>query len=215
MVKTLLECNFEAIFSACPRHFLVMDRDFTIVAVNQAFLDSTMRSRHALIGVNVFVAFPAPEESRKILQASLERARDKGVTDVLPTVSYAVTSMAAEERLWSCTHVPVRDSSGNVAFVIKKRARYFGTSPSGPGGDFFAGRSSRAMAPCRFQEPVQVLNQTLLATVHHLRRLVMQAPSFMCVLRGPDLVFELVNIAFSMLAGGRDLIGKTLREGLA
>jgi two-component sensor histidine kinase len=36
----------------------------------------------------------------------------------------------------------------------------------------------------------------------------------MCVLRGPDLVFELVNVAFSMLAGGRDLIGKTLREGL-
>jgi two-component sensor histidine kinase len=34
------------------------------------------------------------------------------------------------------------------------------------------------------------------------------------VLCGPDLVFELVNIAFSMLAGGRDLIGKTLREGL-
>ncbi|HEY8006525.1 MAG TPA: HWE histidine kinase domain-containing protein [Methylocella sp.] len=214
MVKTLLECNFEAVFECLPAPFLVMDRDFTIIAVNQAFLDSTMRARHALVGVNVFVAFPAPEESRKLMQASLERARDKGVTDVLPAVSHAVTINGRhEERLWSCTHIPVRDASGHVAYIIKSAQDISDLHPRG-----LAEISSLGIEPRDGTVPlpgaVQVLNQSLLATVHHLRRLVMQAPSFMCVLRGPDLVFELVNIAFSMLAGGRDLIGKTLREGL-
>ena len=88
MVKTQPELDFEAIFNSLPAPFLVMDRDFNIAAVNQAFLDATMRSREALLGVNIFASFPGPEESRKILKASLERARDQGVADVLPTVSY-------------------------------------------------------------------------------------------------------------------------------
>ncbi|WGJ14009.1 HWE histidine kinase domain-containing protein [Methylocapsa sp. D3K7] len=214
MVKALMECNFEAVFECMPAPFLVMDRDFTIIAVNQAFLDSTMRARDVLMGVNVFVAFPAPEESRKLLQASLERARDKGIADVLPAVSHAVTINGRyEERLWNCTHIPVRDASGNVAYIIKSAQDISDLHPRG-----LAEIPSLGIEPRDSTAPlpgsVQVLNQSLLATVHHLRRLVMQAPSFMCVLRGPDLVFELVNIAFSMLAGGRDLIGKTLHEGL-
>ena len=211
-MKTQPELDFEAIFNSLPAPFLVMDRDFNIAAVNQAFLDATMRSREALLGVNIFASFPGPEESRKILQASLERARDQGVADVLPTVSYAIAvNGRSEERLWSCTHVPVRDKSGNVAFVVKNTQDISELHPS----KGLAGLPSLGPEPrpdCAALPPgsVHVLNQTLLATVHHLRRLVMQAPSFMCVLRGPDLVFELVNIAFSMLAGGRDLIGLSL-----
>jgi PAS domain S-box-containing protein len=216
MVKSQAELDFEAIFNSLPAPFLVMDRDFNMVAVNQAFLDATKRSREALIGVNIFTSFPGPEESRKILQASLERARDKGVADVLPTVSYAVSvNGRSEERLWSCTHVPVRDKLGNVAFVVKNTQDITELHPSnGLAGLPSLGSEPRADCAAQLPGSVHVLNQTLLATVHHLRRLVMQAPSFMCVLRGPDLVFELVNIAFSMLAGGRDLVGKTLREGL-
>lgn len=208
------ELDFEAIFNSLPAPFLVMDRDFTIVAVNEAFLDATLLSRDTLIGVPIFTAFPAPDESRKILQASLERARDNGIADVLPTVSYAVAIQGrSEERLWSCTHVPVRAKSGEVAFVVKNAQDISELHPSkGLAGIPSLGSEPRGDGA--LPGTVHVLNQTLLATVHHLRRLVMQAPSFMCVLRGPDLVFELVNIAFSMLAGGRDLIGKTLREGL-
>jgi len=216
MVTARMEFDFEAIFDSLPAPFLVMDRDFTIVAVNQSFLEATVRARETLIGVNIFTAFPAPEESRKILRASLERARDKGIPDVLPAVSHAVTVNGRfEERLWTCTHVPVRDNSGNVAFIVKSAQDISELHPSRSLAEL-PSLGSESRADCAALPPgsVQVLNQTLLATVHHLRRLVMQAPSFMCVLRGPDLVFELVNIAFSMLAGGRDLIGKPLREGL-
>lgn len=38
------------------------------------------------------------------------------------------------------------------------------------------------------------------------------APSFMCVLRGPEHVFERANSLYLQLVGNRDLVGKTVRE---
>jgi two-component sensor histidine kinase len=207
------EPDFEAVFNNLPTPLLLMDRDFNIVALNQALIDSTKMSREAVAGINIFTAFPAAQESRRILQASLERARDEGVVDVLPLVSYRCGANGrAKEHLWSCTHIPVRNKDGQVEYLIKNAQQLSDAhSPKG-----FEGVPSAAQGGefCAQTGNLQVLNQSLLATIQHLRRLVMQAPSFMCILRGPDLVFELVNIAFSMLAGGRDLIGKTLHEGM-
>ena len=47
-----------------------------------------------------------------------------------------------------------------------------------------------------------------------LRALFQHAPSFMCVLNGPEHVFEFMNEAYLQLAGHRDLIGKPVREAL-
>ncbi|MGO4479485.1 response regulator [Massilia sp. 2TAF26] len=48
----------------------------------------------------------------------------------------------------------------------------------------------------------------------HLQRLFEQAPGFICVLRGPEHVYELANAAYRSLTGGRELIGKTIRAAL-
>jgi PAS domain S-box-containing protein len=213
-VKQDTRLDFEAVFNSLPTPLLVMDQDFTIVALNQAFLDAAGRSRDKLIGIKFFTAFPSAGESRTIVQDSLERVRDNGVVDVLPSVAYAVAvNGRTEERFWSCTHVPLRDKNGKVAFLLKN-TQDISELQASKGLAGLPSASARAGEAGPQAENIQVLNQTLLATVQQLRCLVMQAPSFMCVLRGPNLVFELVNIAFSMLAGGRDLIGKTLREGL-
>lgn len=45
-----------------------------------------------------------------------------------------------------------------------------------------------------------------------LRALFTQAPSFMCVLRGPDHRFEIANAAFSAIVGGRELVGRSVRD---
>ncbi len=39
-----------------------------------------------------------------------------------------------------------------------------------------------------------------------------QAPAFMCVLRGPDLVFEMANDRYQKLVGHRKLLGRSVRE---
>ncbi|MFS0757560.1 PAS domain-containing protein [Noviherbaspirillum sp. 1P10PC] len=48
----------------------------------------------------------------------------------------------------------------------------------------------------------------------HLLQLFEQAPGFICVLRGPEHVFELANSAYRNLIGERDLIGKTVEQAL-
>ncbi len=47
-----------------------------------------------------------------------------------------------------------------------------------------------------------------------LRELFKRAPGFMCVMRGPDHVFEFMNEAYLQLVGHRDLSGLPAREAL-
>jgi PAS domain S-box-containing protein len=47
-----------------------------------------------------------------------------------------------------------------------------------------------------------------------LRDLFRSAPGFMCILRGPDLVFEFTNEAYMQLIGHRDVIGVPVRVAL-
>jgi signal transduction histidine kinase len=47
-----------------------------------------------------------------------------------------------------------------------------------------------------------------------LHGLFMQAPAAICILDGPDLVFELVNPAYQQLFPGRQLLGRPLLEAL-
>lgn len=47
-----------------------------------------------------------------------------------------------------------------------------------------------------------------------LRRLFAQAPGFVCFLRGPEHIFELVNAEYQRLTGHRELIGRSVREAL-
>jgi PAS domain S-box-containing protein len=45
-----------------------------------------------------------------------------------------------------------------------------------------------------------------------LEQLFEQAPGFMAISRGPDHVFEIANEAYRRLVGGRDLVGRTVRD---
>ncbi|HEY0811210.1 MAG TPA: ATP-binding protein, partial [Longimicrobiales bacterium] len=47
-----------------------------------------------------------------------------------------------------------------------------------------------------------------------LKNLFEHAPAFMCVLRGPDLVFEMTNENYQKLIGFREVIGMPIREAL-
>ena len=62
------------------------------------------------------------------------------------------------------------------------------------------------------KETVDRLNKQLATESDRLRNLFEQAPGFMCVLRGPDHVFELSNGAYLRLVGQRDLIGRPVEK---
>jgi signal transduction histidine kinase len=60
----------------------------------------------------------------------------------------------------------------------------------------------------------RALKQQLESERDRLRKLFDQAPTFICALRGPDHVYELVNPAYVRLIGDREFIGRPVREAI-
>ncbi len=72
-------------------------------------------------------------------------------------------------------------------------------SPSGVGG---------VLVVCTETTALVLAERHRLAEIDRLRALFDQAPGFMCVLFGPEYVFELANEAYYQLTGHRELLGK-------
>ncbi|CUI04189.1 Chemotaxis protein methyltransferase CheR [Janthinobacterium sp. CG23_2] len=61
----------------------------------------------------------------------------------------------------------------------------------------------------------QVLSERhRIAELERLRALFHQAPGVIAVLRGPNHIFDIVNLAYTRLVGHRDILGKPVREAL-
>jgi two-component sensor histidine kinase len=202
--------DFQAVFDITPTPLMLMTADFDIVEMNQAYLETVAQGRTTLVGLNIFEAFPQLGESGGLLRDSLERVRATGHVDLIPVLHYPIPAGDGfEDRYWSCSHQPVAGEDGKVAYILQQSQditllhQMKGTSGEA---------TPLGTEVLRRAEQVQALNSTLLAESAHLHNLFMQAPSFMCVLRGPDLRFELANTAFMALTGFRDVAGHPFRE---
>lgn len=209
--------DFQAIFDSVPTPLMLMSPDLTIVDMNQSYLDAVGRSRDNLVGRNIFDAFPATSKDARNLGESFERVLRTGKADFLPVLHYPIPvpdETAIEERFWSCSHLPIRDRRGKIAFLLQnaqdvtEMQRLKAASEDSPIKDM------TSTSVLERAERVQALNVSLLAESAQLRNLFMRAPSFMCVLRGPDYRFELANTAFTNLVGQRELVGRTVREAI-
>jgi len=71
-VKTI---NFEALFTASPNPYILLDLSLNIVGMNDAYLKVTMREREDLVGRNLFDAFPSDPDSasHRQLRSSFEK----------------------------------------------------------------------------------------------------------------------------------------------
>ena len=84
-----------------------------------------------------------------------------------------------------------------------------------------AGKVGGVLVVCNDVTEQHVLTQQLEeANLHladegaRLRQLFHQSPGFMCVLRGPQHIFEITNASFRELIGRGEVIGKPVREAL-
>ncbi len=119
--------DFRLIFESTPGCFLVLDPDFTIVAVSNAYAQSTMTERESIVGQNIFTVFPdnprdADAEGVQNLRASLERVRRDRTTDVMPVQKYDIRGAGGdfEERFWSPTNIPVLGPDATLRFIIHR-----------------------------------------------------------------------------------------------
>jgi PAS domain S-box-containing protein len=202
--------DFAAVFEASPNPYMLLDRELRYVAANQAYLEATGSHLVDLLGRNIFDVFPHdphdPEnQNARRLRASLEGVLATGKADVLPLIPYRITRRRGgeeveEELTWSATHTPIRGEDGEVRFVLQHTVDVT---------DLQARRAA-------FRDEAGVLGRARIAqdSLRDLQQVFEQAPGFMCVVRGPDHVFELANAAYRRLVGDRPLIGRMVRAAV-
>ena len=93
------------------------------------------------------------------------------------------------------------------------REDVFWTYSYSPIGDETATHGVGGMLVICAETTAQVLSeQRLVAQAHRQQQQFVQAPGFICILNGPDHVFEFVNQSYVRLAGDRKFIGRPVRE---
>jgi PAS domain S-box-containing protein len=218
--------DFEKLFDLSPNAYMVLDGELRYVAANQAYREVTASRLEQLLGRNIFELFPNDPNDpgnvpAQMLRKSFERVLATGQRDHLAYIPYRVPKLVdgavvEEDRYWSATHCPVRDGAGRVRYILQNTVEVTdlhereARSRAGATGEALrreAGVLARARA-------VQDENAKIEAERERLRVLFEQAPGFMCVLEGPDHVFRLANAAYTKLVGGRDVIGRPVREAL-
>ncbi|WP_224360313.1 PAS domain-containing protein [Hyalangium versicolor] len=223
--------DFQQLFRLSSNAYMVVDRELRYVAANEAYLQTTASRLEDLVGRYVLDAFPHdPDDpnnaSRRMLKSSFERVLALRQPDTLALIPYRVprqteTGIVTEVRYWSATHTPLLDAQGEVAFILQhtvdvtelQRLKQAVQSAEVERED--ASRTAQIEAGVLLRaQRVQQTNQLLDDERRHLNHLFDQAPSFMCFLRGRQHVYELINRAYYRLVGHRQLVGKTVREGL-
>jgi PAS domain-containing protein len=120
--------DFGALFAACPNPYLILDPEFTIVAVNDAYCRATMTRREDILGYGVFDVFPDNPDDRYTdgtgkLHASLVRVLEYCRPDAMAVQKYDIRKPeseggAFEVRYWSPLNTPVLDAAGKVKWII-------------------------------------------------------------------------------------------------
>ena len=108
---------YRAVFESSPNPYMLLDRDLRFVGANPAYLNATGATLEALVGRNVFDAFPHDphdprNENARLLRDSLQRVLTSRGSDVIAFIPYRIPrerdgQVVLEERLWSATHTPI------------------------------------------------------------------------------------------------------------
>jgi signal transduction histidine kinase len=189
---------------------LILSPELIIQGVSDAYLKATLSERKKIIGRYVFDVFPdnpyTPQaNSVRNLKASLEQVIQTKKPHQMPIQHYDVPDPKSPgqfaERHWSPLNLPVLDEKGEVTCIIHQVTNV--TDQVKTQGLLLQSQTH--------EQRGWVEADRQRARLHDL---LMQAPAAICVLEGPDLVFELVNAGFQAWFPDRELLGKPVRAGL-
>ena len=205
----------QQVFEASPNAYMIVDRELRYVAANRAYVTLVGSRLEDLLGKHVIARFPHDEgnpenENARLLRTSFDKVLATGERDDIAIIRYRVARTPGgplEERVWSASQIPLFHD-GKVAFILQHTVDITAlASASDPLAVSAAGVLGRA-------ELVQQANTSLDERIARLHRTYEQAPGFTAILSGPEHVFELTNAAYRDLIGGREVIGKAIREAL-
>ncbi|MBW4889815.1 PAS domain S-box protein [Mucilaginibacter sp. HMF5004] len=199
MARSIPDNGYKDIFNNCKSTILVMDIDapvYTILDVNEAYLQATNTTRETLVGKGVFAAFPAnptDEVSKNIERTifSFNQAISTKKPHTMSNYRYDIPIRGTnefEERYWTTTNTPILDAEGNVAYFIH--------SPENVTELYKLAEREKAGI-----EALKNQRKQLYSTF-------MQAPVGIAIFHGPEYIVELINPPLC------ELYNKTLDEML-
>ncbi len=207
MVEKITRESYRDIFNSSPATLLVMDVDapsYTILDVNEAYLNATNSRREALVGKSVFAAFPAnptDEVSKNIERTifSFEQAIKTKKSHTMYNYRYDIPVRGTdefEERWWTTTNTPILDKEGNVAYFIHSPANVTELN--------------------KLAEKERAGVEALKNQRKQLYSTFMQAPVGIAILKGPEYVVDLINPPLCELYGQTvaDMLGKPVFDVL-
>lgn len=122
--------DFRALFEGAPDSYLILDPRQVIVAVSDAYVQATRTHREDMLGRWIFDVFPDNPDDPKAegvrnLKASLQRVLQTGEPDAMPVQQYDIRKPDSEgggfeERYWSPRNTPIRNKSGQLAYIIHR-----------------------------------------------------------------------------------------------
>ena len=135
MPSTFPQSIYQALFDRSPigEYLLSAEDDPVVLAVNDAFLRISGRSRGNLVGRRLFEVFPDnPEDPGDsgvaALRRSLATVIRTGHPDTMPLQRYPIRMTqgdggeAFEERYWHATNIPILDASGALMCIAHRTA---------------------------------------------------------------------------------------------
>ncbi|WP_256011658.1 PAS domain-containing sensor histidine kinase [Desertivirga xinjiangensis] len=175
---------------------------FTIIYANPAYYRATGTIPENLIGIGFLEAFPENPDDPET--GNVRESRNKLIECVLTKKETTLSSQRYdipvrgtcffETRYWQAYNSPVLNAEGNIKYIIHVTIDITST--------FELARQDR-----------------IAVEVAELKRkefhsLFMEAPGAVCILHGPDFVYELVNPTYQSIFPGRSLLGKPVLEAL-
>jgi PAS domain S-box-containing protein len=179
---------YDTIISSTPDLVYVFDRDYRFTFVNKALLEMWGRDLESSLGRTLaevgYEPWHVEMHEREIDQVIATRQPVRGV------VSFPHATLGL--RSYDYIFVPVMNDAGEVECIV-------GTTRD------VTDRQNEELHRERLLREVQVERKQLAELFEH-------APSFMCELRGPDHVVVRANANYLRMVGGRDIIGKPMRD---
>ena len=180
---------FDAVLSSITDFAYTFDRAGRLTYVNKALLDLWgLTSDREVLGKNFFELNYPRDLATKIHRQIEEVFR----TGRILSDETAYVSPTGAGGYYEYIFVPVLGPDGAVEAV--------------------AGSTRDITRRKRAEDDRERLLRQVEAERARLAEIVRQSPAFMCVLRGPEHVFEIVNDRYHQLVGRRDLLGKTVRQ---
>lgn len=202
--------RFENVLGRSPNPYVVVDPDYRIAWMNDAYLATTGRERAELVGQSMFDAFPSDPESDSFrqLKGSIDKVFETGEADELAALRYDIPQPdgTMAHRYWSASHTPVTADDGSVAYVLQHTVDIT---------ELYSLRAKRdQMNVLERAHAAEQQLHILSEEADVLRSVFEQTPGFVAMLSGPEHRFVMANAAYRKLIGNRELLNRTVAEAL-